>query len=411
MTTHQTSSRFVSVQLNHLYEIGRIVASASEWKPALEEITHLVHSILIYDNLVVFLLDSNNKGLDVMYARSMGRGRSLEADISWGENLANQVNNTHQKTLEEPPPNVTGDRLKLPFLLGIPLLVNDRYLGVFLMIRYGGPPYTAEDVELAEFITQNIALLIERQNLQKDYQLLEAKHQQSQIQEGFIATISHELRNPLGFIKGYTTTLLRSDTIWDQKTQREFLSIIDQETDRLQELIDNLLDSARMQTGQLKFTYQLVRLDSLIKDVTTRFRLNHPEIKITLNIQGSIPPIKGDPVRLTQVFDNILSNCVKYAPGSEVIISLEAGKDGELLRIQDFGPGIAAEYLPMLFTRFFRNPNHVLNVHGSGLGLFISKQIIQSHNGQISAESSPGRGTIFIINLPCIQEPAETVFP
>jgi two-component system sensor histidine kinase KdpD len=336
-----------------------------------------------------------------MYARAMGRGRSAEADIAWGENVANQIMDDPRTVLQEPPDDLTIDRLERPYILGIPLQISTRALGAIIFIRFGSPPFEPEAVRLAEFIAQQISLLVERQNLKHAFEVLEQQNQEARLQEDFISTITHELRTPLGFIKGYTTTLLRSDTNWDQETQQEFLRIIDQEADRLQELIENLLDSARLQSGNLKMDFQAVRLETLVKSVADRVRVHHPDLDVQIIPENQGTLIRGDPKRLGQVFENLLNNAVKYAPGSEVSVTIEPkDNEGVLINIEDHGPGIPQRYLPHIFDRFFRNPELEPYVHGSGLGLFICKKIIQAHQGQIHATSTVGKGTTFHILLP-----------
>jgi signal transduction histidine kinase len=139
------------------------------------------------------------------------------------------------------------------------------------------------------------------------------------LQDDFVSTISHELRTPLGFIKGYSTSLLRQDTVWDEATQREFLNIIDEEADRLTRLIEDMLESARLQSKTLQFKFSLVRIDALVRDVATRVNTHYPNLKVSFNIE-TLPPILGDAVRLSQVFENLFSNAVKYAPDSELVI-------------------------------------------------------------------------------------------
>ncbi|MEA4907589.1 MAG: GAF domain-containing protein [Chloroflexi bacterium] len=389
------------VKLEHLYAISHIVAQSAEWKPALEQIAQVVRSIFIVDNLAVYLVTNDQENLEIMYAKALGRGRRAEADIAWGEIIANKVASSRQIHLEQPTAgNTEPDRLKQPHLLGIPLMVNRRFLGSMIFIRFGGPFFTPENIKLAEFIANQIASLVERKNLQSSYTLLEQQHQQAQLQQDFISTITHELRNPLGFIKGYTTTLLREDTTWDQVTQQEFLHIIDQETDHLQELIDNLLDSARLQSGQLEMRLQPVRPDGLINDVITWARLHHPNMAVHLKVEGNLLPVRADPRRIAQVFENILSNADKYAPGSDVLITVRQNDRGTYIAIQDFGPGITEQNLPFIFNRFYRNPEQPPGIRGSGLGLYICKQIIQAHKGQIAATSTIGQGTTFEIFLP-----------
>ncbi|HEX9018986.1 MAG TPA: ATP-binding protein [Anaerolineaceae bacterium] len=390
-----------AVNLDHLYEISRIVTQTSEWKPALNEIVTLVRTIFIFDNLVVYLADPARHDLDVMYARAMGRGRSAEADIAWGESIANQIMDDPKTILQEPVNDPSISRLERPYILGIPLQVATRTLGAIVFIRFGSPPFEPEAIRLGEFIAQQTALLVERQNLQFAYDSLEQQNQEARLQEDFISTITHELRTPLGFIKGYTTTLLRSDTNWDAETQQEFLRIIDQEADRLQELIENLLDSARLQSGNLKMEFQAVRVDTLLKSVADRVKMHHPDMKVIVEPEKQGMLIRGDPKRLGQVFENILNNAVKYAPGSDVWVKIEPKEnEGILIHIEDHGPGIPQRYLPHIFDRFFRNPELEPYVHGSGLGLFICKKIIQAHQGQIYATSIVGQGTTFHIRLP-----------
>lgn len=389
------------VGLDHLYEISSIVTKTTEWKPALNEIASLIRRIFIFDNLAVYLADPARHDLDVMYARAMGRGRSAEADIAWGEVIANQIMDNPRTILEEPVNNPEIDRLERPYILGIPLQVADRTLGAIVFIRFGSPPFEAEAIRLAEFISGQIALLVERQNLRLAYENLEQQNMEARLQEDFISTITHELRTPLGFIKGYSTTLLRSDTKWDPETQQEFLRIIDQEADRLQELIENLLDSARLQSSNLKMEFQAVRLDTLVKSVADRVRMHNADIQVEIEADKQSSMIRGDPKRLGQVFENLLNNAVKYAPGSKVSVRIEQ-QDNEnvLIHVQDYGPGIPQRFLPHIFDRFFRNPELEPYVHGSGLGLFICKKIIQAHHGQIYATSVVGEGTTFHISLP-----------
>jgi signal transduction histidine kinase len=389
-----------AVEADHLYKISHIVAHNSEWNEALDQIVPLIRSIFIFDNMAVYLTDPIHHQLEVMYARAVGRGRSAEAEIDWGFELSTEIMDAPQLTMREPSIDDSSNRLSRPYMLGIPLRIGDLILGAVVYIRFGGPPFSDQYLRLAEFIAEQIGLLVERQNLQHSYAILEQANQEARLQEDFISTITHELRTPLGFIKGYATTLLRSDTTWEQQTQQEFLKIIDQETDRLQDLIENLLDSARLQSGTLKMDFQAVRLDTLVKSVIDRTVLHHPEFKAHVEIIGTNTPIQGDPKRIGQVLDNLIHNAIKYAPGSDVWVKIKMLDSGAHIDIEDHGPGIPQRYLNHLFERFFRNPEIAPSIHGSGLGLFICKKIIQAHNGTISASSVMGLGTIFHIDLP-----------
>jgi signal transduction histidine kinase len=384
---------------NHLYRISEIIIQSGDWKKSLDDIMQIIRSVLIFDNLAVYLLKPDHN-LDVFYARAMGRGKKAEADSAWGETLANQVIEGLNTISQKPIKDLQVDRLNQPYLLGIPLCINRHILGALILVRFGGPPFRSANIQLAEFIAQQISLLIERQNLQREYQIILDRNKQIQLQEDFISTISHELRNPLGFIKGYTTTLLRKDINWDSKTQRDFLEIIDKETDQLQGLMDNLLDSARLQTGMMEMRFQSISLEELANEVITRCRQRTPQLQTQLKSKDNLRPINADKYRLAQVFENILTNAIKYAPGSDICITIEQDEQDTEITIQDFGPGIPERYLPYIFDRFFRNPEQSPNIHGSGLGLFICEQIIHAHNGSIGAKSGEGKGTTFIIKIP-----------
>ena len=176
--------------------------------------------------------------------------------------------------------------------------------------------------------------------------------------------------------------------------------IIDEEADRLRELIDNLMDSSRLQSGTLSMSFQTLRLDTLVKDISLRARTRNTGLQIELLIVTPGLQIYADPTRLAQVFDNIINNSIKYAPSSPLTITLDRSGEQACLSIQDRGPGIPRDQLDKIFHRFYRVPSQNTSVRGSGLGLFICRQIIQAHNGEIEVESDAGAGATFRIYLP-----------
>ena len=281
----------------------------------------------------------------------------------------------------------------------MPLIASGKILGAISLIRFGGPKYTEEHIDLASFAAVIVAYIFEKRALQKSIAELEVAQRQMRLQDDFVSTISHELRTPLGFIKGYSTTLLREDTEWDEETQREFLTIIDEETDHLTELIENVLESARLESKTLEMNFQPLRLDALIRDVVTRISARYENLDIYLK-EKCEKVIQGDSARLAQVFENLFSNAVKYAPNTRILISVEEiSTSGIQIFFSDEGVGIPKEHLPYIFDRFYRVPNQP-NKAGTGLGLFICKRIIEAHRGKIWAESENQKGTSFIVQLP-----------
>jgi signal transduction histidine kinase len=147
--------------------------------------------------------------------------------------------------------------------------------------------------------------------------------------------------------------------------------------------------------------FQPVRVDALLRDLIQRLTARDAAMEVTLDLKTA-PLTQADSVRLAQVFSNLIENARKYAPDSPIVISLDGGQEMLVATISDYGPGIPTEHLPFLFERFYRVPGHG-GKRGTGLGLFICKQIILAHQGQITVKTTPGKGTSFRIELPVRQ--------
>jgi signal transduction histidine kinase len=383
--------------LSQIHSTLQTVLRKGDWKEGLDILFASMRDEFVYDNVAIYMLDAQASGFDVIYARAVGRGKGAEADASWGEGIAGHVLEKKEIMIETPHPHGDTTRLDLPHLIGLPLQIGGRLGGVLVFVRFEGPLYSTEHIRLASLLSLWTVSLLERKALQEARVELESVQRQMRLQDDFVSTISHELRTPLGFIKGYSTSLLRQDTTWDEKTQHEFLTIIDEETDRLAQLIENMLESARLQSKTIQFKFQPLRLDALIRDVALRVRVHQPNLDIKLDFED-MPPIHGDSVRLSQVFENLFVNAIKYAPGSPLTIHIERGKNNVRVSFADKGPGIPRGYIPFIFERFYRVPGQ--SITGTGLGLYICKQIILAHHGKIWAESDADQGTTFFVELP-----------
>jgi len=348
---------FPPVDVTFLYLINKILSGVENLRDAMNALVPVIRDYFIFDNIVVFLVDPMTLNLDVAYARATGRGKSAEADVAWGEIIGSQVIDSRQVILQEPQDAAQIERLRRPFTLGVPLISHAETLGAIIFIRFGSPQYTPDQIAFAEYLADQLALVVARENLMRENKRLEFQNRTFQVQEDFISTLSHELRTPLGFIKGYTTTLLRTDATWDEQAKEEFLTIIDHETDRMQDMISNLLDSAKLQSGQMLMDLQVVRLDVLIKDVILRSKLHHPALDIQVEIAEPIKPIQADPRRLAQTLENLITNAVKYAPDAPVKVKIAELADGVQIDVSDAGPGIPEKYRTKIFDRFFRIPD------------------------------------------------------
>jgi signal transduction histidine kinase len=385
--------------LSYLQELMQIAAHGKDSRSVIEKLMVALRKEFVFDNVAVYLRDDATQILEVTYARAVGRSKDAEADAAWGDEFAGQVVKKSQLLLQDPKPDVpSDDRLHQAYLLGLPLRAGGLVMGAVIFVRFGGPRYDNGHITVASFAADLLSMLFERATWVELQEELQDLKRQMQLQEDFVSTISHELRTPLGFIKGYSTSLLRQDTSWDEETQKEFLTIIDEEADRLSLLIENVLESARLQSKTLPLRFQPLRLDAVLRDVIMRIRSRHKNLDVSMQLDP-VPPIPGDGVRIAQVFDNLFMNAIKYAPSAPVVVLLNQVDENILISFIDHGPGIPKEALPLIFERFYRVRGEK-TVTGTGLGLYICKQIILAHRGKIWAESTPGQGTTFFIELP-----------
>lgn len=374
--------------------------SEDDWKGTLGSMVKTLREVLVFDNLAVYMADEEGNQVEAIFARSMGRGKQAEADATWGETIMNQVMTSGKIVRSDPEEVQNENRVLSPYVLGLPLnLLEGR--GVLILIRFGGPQFAEEHVWLAEVFSVYLTSLLERHYHKEHLTQLQSVRYQTQLQDDFIASISHDFNTPLGFIKGYTTSLLRPDATWKPQTVQEFLTIIDEETDQLIGLIGQILDSARLKYGKLPMEFQPLSLDRVLADLVARVQSRKKDSSIILEYQ-KIPLILGDPNRITQVFENLIGNAMKYAPGSPISIQIRNDPDQVEVLLSDQGPGIPEEHIPYLFERFYRVPNQT-EKRGTGLGLFICREIVLAHHGTISVKNREKGGTEFHIAFPAYQ--------
>ncbi len=232
----------------------------------------------------------------------------------------------------------------------------------------------------------------------------------------FISVVSHELRTPLTSIKGYTDLLLSGAAGENTELQSEFLGIIQLSTTRLSNLINDILDISRIESGTLKIKHEPIDYRHLVADALRLMKAaaDARDISMDAALPETIPLVRGDADKVTQVLTNLVSNAVKYTPeGGWVKVSLEVTGDTSVTTcVADSGIGVAPEDQPKLFQRFFRADNSsTREAGGTGLGLVIAKTLIELMGGTIWLESEPGRGSKFYFTLPLFLETGNAPAP
>ena len=244
------------------------------------------------------------------------------------------------------------------------------------------------EAERAELLRHEVAAA-------QEAALRDAERMRSQ----FMAAVSHELRTPLHHIKGYASTLLRPLVQFDDETTRDYLRIITEESNHLDRLINDLLDTAQIEMGNLKLEIESVQLDDLVTRAVERWQ-GVGDHSLTIEIPAIVPPVPADQHRVQQVVDNLIGNVVRHTPSGTVArISIEVTREELRLSVEDNGPGISSDHLAWLFEPFYQAAQSPRR-GGTGLGLYICKGIAEQHGGRIWAELVPGAGACFKLSLP-----------
>lgn len=245
--------------------------------------------------------------------------------------------------------------------------------------------------------------ITERKQAEEKVRELRILKEVDRLRSELVANVSHELRTPLASIKGFVTTLLRSDVKWTEEEQRDYLQTVNRETDRLTRLISDLLDVSRIDAGALKLEkgeYYLKQILDSAGDRLTTLVKNH---QLNIVMPPDLPKVFADELRIGQVLINLVENATKFSPeGSEIIIGAEPAGDQVIISVIDHGQGIAPELMGKLFDRFYQ-AQRIADGHkgGTGLGLTICKGIVEAHGGRIWVESKLGEGTTkFSFSLP-----------
>ena len=241
------------------------------------------------------------------------------------------------------------------------------------------------------------------QNVESERQLADGLKQHDQ----FLAVLSHELRNPLASLRNAVQLLQRTSP--DEKDAKQYVSVLDRQTEHMTRLVEDLLDTSRITRNQIKFQRELIDMKSLVKESVDSMRSGFTIKKqtIELEIEGDSFPVVGDQTRLLQVFENLLSNSRRYTqPGGAINVWLRVETGRAVLSVHDNGPGIAPSKIGEIFKMFTRAHETQETQGGLGIGLALAKMLMEQHDGDISVESEGvGKGATFTISLPLVPVP------
>ena len=299
-------------------------------------------------------------------------------------------------------------RLRLAVILALALLAL--YMALFPILRRVTRQLKAHNTRLHELAEERGRLFeaerAARTEAEAVQRLLSEQNDRlrelDRLKDEFVSLVSHELRTPLTSIRGYVELLL-DDGETLTADQRRFLEIVDRNSERLLELVADLLFLAQIEAGKLVIEVESVDLNQVVEECveTSSPAADARGIRLSAHLDR-VPTIQGDRARLAQVLDNLVSNAVKFTPrGGRVDVRLDAEGETAVLEVEDTGLGIPADEQGQLFDRFFRSSNATQNaIPGTGLGLTITKAIVERHGGLIEVDSAENVGTTVRVRLP-----------
>ena len=302
------------------------------------------------------------------------------------------------------------------FIDGARTLIESVYFGVRFSAKAGLAPSafaTILDqpyyVAIPKAINLVAALVIIVVIVRRWFYSLEREEQQKQAADQFrselISLASHELRAPLTSIRGYAHTLVREYGHLSDETQKEFLEGIASQSDRLSHLVSDLLDMSQIDEGRLRIELHAVAPQQLCEDAVRS--ASHPDLKHVFRLDAApeLPQVLADPSRIRQVLTNLISNAIKFSPErSEILVGARRTDHAVEFYVTDHGVGIPREEQGKLFSRFHRAADaHTPDTPGAGLGLYITRAIVDSHGGKMDFRSELGSGSTFFFTLPTLE--------
>ncbi|HEX8235012.1 MAG TPA: DUF4118 domain-containing protein [Abditibacteriaceae bacterium] len=283
----------------------------------------------------------------------------------------------------------------------VPLLMEQRVLGVLFLRKRHDQAFSVEERRMMESLANHAAVALERHRLTQAEAQAEALAEADKLKTALLSMVSHDFRSPLAAIKASITGLLQDNPPWDPATQRELLAGINQETDRLNRMVGDILALSRLEADAWRPQYEMVSIAEVVSAALDSFN-EEENRRITVNIDPAVRYASFDSVQIVQVLYNLLENALKYSPSASGV-ELRVTQPDQTLAIEvlDRGFGLPAGEEEKIFQRFYRAVRwHESSLPGSGIGLAICRGLVEAHGGHLQAVNRDGGGSVFRITLP-----------
>jgi len=396
--THDLAAK--NKELSALYTIASTLNKSLNLKELLDEALSTVLKIFGTEAGMIHLLEETAEPLRLISLRGfLGEGLDPIQKRKDSEILYHQVieKGTPISSIGESLEEVPFRSTPYPNFITIPIRSKGKILGTLTLLDRTSQPFIRQDLGLLVAIGNQIGVAVENIRLYQETKKVD------QLKSDFVSKVSHEFRTPLTSIKGFIEILLSYEDIAAEK-QREFLQIINQESDRLIRLINDVLDISKIEAGKIAWQVESLDLVELIDSTVqaTRSLIDPKKIALLVEIEPDLPPVLGDRDHLIQVLNNLLSNAIKFTERGQIVLFARRSGESEILAgVRDTGIGLPQSETTKIFNKFYQvaRPEKGLP-KGTGLGLAICREIINHLNGKIWCESTPGQGCTFYFTLP-----------
>jgi signal transduction histidine kinase/putative methionine-R-sulfoxide reductase with GAF domain len=292
--------------------------------------------------------------------------------------------------------------------VGVPLIYREQKTGVLTLETFASDErFSPSHVPFLQAFAELMIISINQIRLMHEAEETRAVQEAERLRSELIAALAHDMRTPLTSIQGYASALLLEEIQWDEAAKTEQLEIIEAEAEALQTMIQDLLESSIIDAGLLTLAEEPTLIPRLVERLASEMSRRTAKHRFVISFPTGFPIVRADPRRIEQVLRNLLDNAIKYSPDGGLVVVRGRVAAGEVVvSVADNGIGIAPEHLNRLFEKFFRVKSPIGDkVRGTGLGLPVSRTIVESHGGRIWAESELGKGTTISFSLPCGESP------
>ncbi len=385
---------------------ARALGSSLDLDQAFAAFVGELRTLLPFDRAAILLAEPG--GARVMATAGVGAEDYLEPSttITVPDSILEQVieagNTVYRPDIAEQPYPEEAGLLALGIRARVlaPLQLGTRSIGALAISRTEPASFREEERGVVTLLGRLVATGVQNlRTYEAERATVDELRRLSALRADFVSLVSHELRGPMAAVIGSARTLQARWRELRPEQREAFLAVIADETTRLSALVGDVLDTSRIEAGTFGYQFGDVDLGEVLRDSVAAAEIGQDEVRLSAQLPATLPNVRGDPARLRQLVDNLISNAVKYSDsGGEVAVAAGADEGHVIVRVQDTGPGIGPEHQAQIFEKFGRAGGSTKP--GTGLGLFLSRSFAEAHGGSLDVESTPGEGAVFVLRLP-----------